>query len=460
MTVQPHIWQDATSQQFRPAFSELIDPPAHLKPSTENTDFTNEILDALYTGVLEQIFPAQLASYINHEATPQVSLTGFINESTAIDQQQALSHYLKSPEQLSLSPADRRAEAINLKQRYTKLQAVYGSEHRVLQFYMHAVAQLAQMLAYCYLNRIRHQNLNEDTLTLSGVWQQNEYLDFEQYNDEDASLITLFTRSLCYFNSFNNTNLSSPALAEFFTNAYAAHKRRFVCELIGNQHLLLSAPMHSELSQMCVDEVASKYKELSSLANKSKVTAEALNEKLLHFLLGAFCEPKPYSALAELIHLAHDISESHLTLSSHNLNSAIKSLRKVCFTPMFSRHNVHRHIKFRHLQQDEHKVGEIIENYQTSAAWLYGRMDTKIHTMLFFNSIFQCYYIPITQSFVIEHFIKGHKYTFINVKELLVYLRSLAKSDCNLPGCLGWDPLFVLIQALLQIQYSWNNQKP
>jgi hypothetical protein len=406
-----------------------------------------ELLDALYSLIINSILPSGATNYLTTPVSNTFSHQ--VTESFAFDGKDTLSNYLMPDIALikNLSREDKSKKAIQIKHALLDLKKRFGSDERVFQFILRSVATSAHIHSFASIHRFSHNNLSSDSLTETGRWCQLDSVEFESLVTEHKAACALFVKWLCYYNSFNETQLSTRSLISYFNHIFSQFEQRYVVGLLGLNPDEYLDKNFSKLSEQCVDEIKTLY---------SRQIVEHKVEALLTAFTNYFCLLNTKSSFQKLLFVAATESDKQVTTSSFVMTCAIKSLRKLVFTECFSQKHVKPSIQDVYRGQKTTSFTQLFNEYEQTARWLFDKQDTFVQCHLFTNTTLRCYFVPLTSSYVVEHFTKNHNYTFLNLNDLFIYVKSQSTDDFLLPGYCAWQKLLMLLSALQKIENTWR----
>ena len=417
------------------------------------------ILDSIYSSVFHQVLPIGSVKIksIQHLNKPMSlaegsNQSGYQNHLAVKVKETSLSikRFMKNAEQESMSAADRRLEAFKIKQSFLEINQYFQSHERFVLFINRSLANCAQQFAFCFVHRITHGNINNDALSIEGKWQNNNtssfHNDFAENSFTSSSLneqkdvaLSLFLRWVCYYNSFNKTQIETSELSQYFYAIYNKYLEYYVVSVLGvsPDELPLNTLARAELTSGLIK----LYQHNASELDIAKFITQSLSDIT-----------KEGSASYKLLNSAITSENQHYTPSSIITKWAIIGLRKVYFNALFQNNNIRQSLAIFLSKRKLDQVLELSNHYEDCAAWLFEAKDSSVHTVIFSNKKLLIYFVPVTQSYVVEHFDKGHKYSFIDAKELLLYIQTQPKLDFNLPGFLAWRGLIYMLTELLELE--------
>lgn len=417
------------------------------------------ILDSIYSSVFHQILPIGSVKIksIQHLNKPmslveEDSQDGYQNHLAVKVKETSLSinRFMKNSEQESMSAADRRLEAFKIKQSFLEINQYFQSHERFVLFINRSLANCAQQFAFCFAHRITHGDIGNDALSIEGRWQNNNtstfHNDFTENSFSSSSLneqkdlaLSLFLRWVCYYNSFNKTQIETSELSQYFYAIYYKYLEYYGVSVCG------VSPDELPLNTIARAEVTSELIKLYQHNASELDIAQFITQTLLNI-------NKKGSTSYQLFNSAITSENQHYTQSSVITKWAIIGLRKVFFNAPFKNSNIRQSLSIFLSKRKLNQILELSNDYEDCASWLFEAKDSSVHTVMFSNRKLLIYFVPVTQSYVVEHFDKGHKYSFIDAKELLIYIQTQPKLDFNLPGFLAWRGLIYMLTELLELE--------
>ncbi len=431
--------------------------------------FIIAVKDAIFTSILGQILPVGTVKIesINHLNQPlqikEQDNSGYSQHNAIAIKATSLSPsmFIKSSPKGNQSPAERRLEAFKIKNALRELKLHIKSDQRFVQAINSALRNCANQFAFSYLHQIKHGEPQPEGFSIEGHWQNLSSASFalkslsndsnihELLMSESDASVSIFLKWVCYYNTFNKTKIETAPLLDFYHTLYNEFRLFHLPALFGiNQN---EAPHHEygSLKKLVLKEIESLNKKQSNCFNKPTLE-DFLTETFAGVLTVETSSTPSIKLLQSIINAEHQ----HYTAKSLVLKFAITSLRKIHFAEVFSQSAVHTVVENTLKNRQSDKLSQHLNAYEKCATWVFDKQDSLVHTFIFKNIKMQCYFVPLTQSFVVEHFKKGHKYSFLSASALLTYLTNQPKLDFNLPGIFGWNALERFMNSLIQIESS------
>ncbi len=430
-------------------------------------------VDSVYSSILNYILPIGCVHIdsINHLNEPysvsdNTENNGYARHQALKIKSTSLSvqRFLKHSDQSSMSAAHRRLEAFKIKQAFTELTEYFKSHERFVLFINRSLANCAQQFAFCFIHRISHGNINNDALSIDGKWQNNDACSFYSNLDkttfsadksykEAHDAAAIFIKWVCYYNSFNGTDIEANELSEYFSSLYRKYIEYYAVTLIGLTPDEL--PLNTNIRSDFTDSIRRLYEQDPSESQLiAFITKTFINWQLSKSDLSPPCSEfvGPDCASKLILDSVLYSEQQHYTEQSILTRCAIIALRKLLFGHLFKNQLIRQSLLVQLNNRRLDTIAGLSEQYENCAKWLYGSEDSLVHSVIFSNAKLLVYFVPITQSYVVEHFNKGHKYSFLNARELSIYLQGQSKLDFNLPGALVWKNLIKLINILIEIE--------
>lgn len=411
--------------------------------------------------------------------------------------------FINSKEFGELNPANKRLETYRIRTSFDELNKAFGSVQRFAQFITRSLDNCANQTAYAYVHQIGLGSVAPEDLSIDGKWlglanagvQSTTRDKPSDWQQEHADLSSIFIKWVCYYNSFNQTQINTDALIDFYNDKFNQYLEKYSVEFIGFDAATLSfADLRAEkrflvklikstynkvsqtnplvpLRQLLTTEISAFYCYDTHTASNANLSANArcqINETSQ--IQGDVSSKVQHSNLtttdqstrqARLIGTMREFYNLPFTAHAQSMVCAIKAFRKVVFADALSNSTLRAVITQKLETTGTQELESLTEKYRELACWLFNRIDSSVHVILFVNSFVKCFFVPVTHSFVYENYKTGARYSFLNLDELSKYISKQSKLDFHLPGVSGWQRLEQLIQLLLNVErVNTSQSKP
>lgn len=382
--------------------------------------------------------------------------------------------FMNTQDYANLNPADKRLESFKIRQAFVELNHLFKSDGAFSQFITRSLEQLAKQFAFCNVHQIELGHVSPETITVNGLWADmskaganccvdNSLSRISNWQNEGADACSIFIKWVCFYNSFNQTSIDTQSLIDFYNDTYDKYMNIYVIEIIGlNSHFNAygSLPAETAFLVKLIKSVFNKNLQSQSNAvssvrqSKVKYNLLLLEEVKAFFIDQSSIQVNPAKRHQRLINTVLKAEPNAFTDEAIKLNCAIKAFRRILFSHALHSQSL-QHTICKKLQNASIKeITSLSEEYRELAAWLFNKLDSSIHTLLFINKQCRCYYVPVTQSFVFEDFDTRAKYSFTGLRDLKVYVDRQNKLNFRLPGIDGWHHFLLLLELLSESESS------
>ena len=417
--------------------------------------------------------------------------------------------FINSANYGDLNVANKRLETYRIRQAFSDLNSAFGTEQKFTQFITRTLDNCANQTAYAYVHQIGLGSITPEDITIDGKWvglanaglqvtpeingsaatSLNNGHDWQQ---EHTDLSSIYIKWVCYYNSFNQTQINTDTLIDFYNDKFNQYLEKYSVEFIGYESSVASfadlkaekrflvklikaiynRAQHSDslkpitLKQILLAEISAFY--CCSNSGEPKVASPNCDATTCQINEGRFPDFSSSHAQtvskkqtvdtstrqSRLIETMREFYNSPFTHSAQSIACAIKAFRKVIFSDALSNSVVKGVITQKLATSGTQDLEKLTNKYRELACWLFNRLDSSVHVILFVNSFVKCFFVPVTHSFVYENFKNGDRYSFMNLPDLMEYLSRQPQLDFYLPGVDGWQRLEQLIRLLLNVEQA------